>query len=109
MNKLLNKFFGNEEAEEEMMSDAAIKIKSDDIIIAKFKQKNEYKQSIRTSSEYLLIFFKIFIFFLVFQAYMAFKYAYITLGMQNLNHFTDVFNVTQYSQSDLILSCNVAK
>ena len=109
MNKLLNKFFGNEEAEEEMMSESAIRIKSDDIIIAKFKQKNEYKQSIRTSSEYLLIFFKIFIFFLVFQAYMAFKYAYITLGMQNLNHFTDVFNVTQYSQSDLILSCNVAK
>jgi hypothetical protein len=109
LNKLLNKFFGNEEAEEEMMSDTGIKINSDDIIIAKFKQKNEYKQSIRTSSEYLLIFFKISIFFFIFQGYMAFKYVYITLGMQNLDHFTDVFNVTQYSQSDLILSTNVAK
>jgi hypothetical protein len=109
LNKLMNKFFGNEEAEEEMMFDSSLKIKHDDIVIAKFKQKNEYKQSIRTSSEYLLIILKIFIFFFIFQAYMAFKYVYITMGMQNLNKFADVFNITQYSQCDLILSTNVAK
>ena len=71
LNKLLNQFFGNEEAEEEMMFDSSLKIKADDINIVKFKQKNEYKQSIRTSSEYLLILLKIFIFFVIFQAYMA--------------------------------------
>jgi len=35
LNKLLNKFFGNEESEEEMLSDSAIKIKPDEINIAK--------------------------------------------------------------------------
>jgi len=109
LNKLLNKFFGNEEAEEEMMADNSISIKDDEITIAKLKQKNEYKQSIRTSSDYLLIIFKIMIFFFIFQAYMIFKYIYINTGMKNIDHFTNVFNVTQYSQSDLILSLNVAK
>ena len=37
LNKLLNKFFGNEESEEEMLSDSAIKIKPDEINIAKCK------------------------------------------------------------------------
>ncbi len=35
LNKLLNKFFGNEEAEDEMLSDSFIKIKTDEINIAK--------------------------------------------------------------------------
>lgn len=35
LNKLLNKFFGNEEAEDEMLSDSSINIKSDEINIAK--------------------------------------------------------------------------
>jgi hypothetical protein len=112
LNKLLNKFFGNEDTEEEdedKMSDSLIKIKSDDIIIAKFKQKNDYKQSIRTSSEYILIFIKIFVFFFIFQAYMTFKYIFIAYGMSNMSHFTDVFNITQYSQTDLVKSIDVAK
>jgi hypothetical protein len=37
LNKLLNKFFGNEETEEEIMSDSGIKIKPDEINIAKCK------------------------------------------------------------------------
>jgi len=35
LNKLLNKFFGNEEAEDEMLSDSTIKINADEINIAK--------------------------------------------------------------------------
>lgn len=35
LNKLLNKFFGNEEAEDEMLSDSSIKIQADEINIAK--------------------------------------------------------------------------
>jgi len=37
LNKLLNKFFGNEEAEDEMLSDSSIKINPDEINIAKCK------------------------------------------------------------------------
>lgn len=35
LNKLLNKFYGNEEAEEEMLSESSILIKPDDIMISK--------------------------------------------------------------------------
>jgi hypothetical protein len=109
LNKLLNKFFGNEEAEEDMVADNTISVKDDDLMIGKLNQKNEYKQSIRTSSEYILILVKIIVFFFIFQAYMIFKYIYIDTAMKNVQHFTDVFNVTQYSQSDLVLSLNIAK
>jgi hypothetical protein len=116
LNKLLNKFFGNEEAEEEMMADSGLKMTSEDINISRckltinlVKTKVEYKQSIRTSSEYLLIFIRIGIFFFIFQAYMTFKYVYITFGMENMNHFTNVLNQTQYSQSDLLLSTDITK
>ena len=54
-------------------------------------------------------FVKIGIFFFIFQAYMTFKYIYVTFGMTNMNHYADVFNVTQYSQTHLLLGINVAK
>jgi hypothetical protein len=73
------------------------------------KQKTDYKQSIRTSSEYVLIFVKIGIFFFIFQAYMTFKYVYVTFGMTNIDRFTDVFNITQYSQTHLLLSIDISK
>jgi len=40
---------------------------------------------------------------------MTFKFIYVNEGLTKINHFTDVFNITQYSQSDLILSTNIAK
>jgi hypothetical protein len=73
------------------------------------KQKTDYKQSIRTSSEYVVIFAKIGIFFFIFQAYMTFKYIYVTFGMTNMSHYTDVFNATQYSQTHLLLAIDITK
>ena len=108
-NKLLNKFFGNEEAEEESVIDYSISMKEDDINIVKFKTKNEYKQSLRTSSEYLLNYIKIVIFFIVLEGYLAFKYCFGNVAMKNINQFAEVFNMTHYSQSDIILSLDVTK
>ena len=44
-NKLLNKFFGNEDNEEESQKDYQTNIKANDINIIKFKALNEYKTS----------------------------------------------------------------
>ena len=109
VNKLLNKFFGNEENEEESMVDYSSNIKPDDINIIKFKTKNEYKQSMKSSSQYLINYIKMVIFIVILQGYMVFKYTYNTRNMKNINKFTDVFNVTQYCQSDNILSLDVVK
>ena len=108
-NKLLNKFFGNEETEEESLVDYSTSIKQDDINITKFKTKNDYKQSLRTSSEYLLNYIKMVVFLVVIQGYLTFKYCYGNSAMKNINQFAQVFNVTHYSQSDIILSLDVAK
>lgn len=108
-NKLLNKFFGNEETEEESLVDYSTNIKQDDININKFKQKTEYKQSLRSSSEYLINYIKMIIFLIVIQGYLTFKYCYSNSAMKNINQFAQVFNVTHYSQSDIILSLDVTK
>jgi hypothetical protein len=84
-------------------------MKPDDINIIKFKTKNEYKQSMKSASQYLLNYIKMVIFFVILQGYLTFKYVYNTNNMKNINKFTDVFNVTQYCQSDNILSLDVVK
>ncbi len=40
---------------------------------------------------------------------MTFKYIYVNYGLTKINYFTDVFNATQYSQTNIILSTNIAK
>ena len=109
INKLLNKFFGNEENEEESTVDFSANIKEDDINIIKFKSKNDYNQSFRSSGEYLFNYIKLVVFFIVIEAYLTFKFCYNKVAMKNMNQFGKVFNITHYSQADLILSLNVIK
>lgn len=48
-------------------------------------------------------------FLVIFVAYMTFKYFYVIEGFEKIKKFSYVFNSTQYSQSDIILSTNIAK
>ena len=111
LNKLLNKFFGNEETEEEESKiEYTTSNKNEDIImITKFKQKNDYKQSIRNSSEYLMLFIQIALFLLCIEGYMTFKYFFIRKTLKNIKDYTDIFNITHYSESHLVLATNVFK
>lgn len=70
--------------------------------------KNDYKQS-KSSSEYLLISLRIGMFLAIFLAYMTFKYFYVIEGFERIRKFSYVFNSTQYSQSDIVLSTNIIK
>ena len=109
VNKLLNKFFGNEENEEESMKDYSTNIKPDDINIVKFKTKIEYKNSMQSSGEYLINYIKLLIFFIIIECYMGFKLLYYYYYMNNMSKFTDIYNLTQYCQSDIILSLDIMK
>ncbi len=111
LNKLLNKFFGNEESEEEESKSEFIpSSKNEDIImITKFKQKNDYKQSIKNSSEYLLAYIYIALFFASIQIYMTFKFFYVKNIMSNIKSFIIVYNISHYCESDTILKTNVYK
>jgi hypothetical protein len=53
-NKLLNKFFGNEDNDEESQQDYQANIKANDINIIKFKARNDYKTSVNKERTHLL-------------------------------------------------------
>ena len=89
--------------------DYSTNLKQDDININRFKQKKDYKQTLRTSTEYLLNYYKLVFFFIIIQAYLTFKFCYSNGVMKNINNFAHVFNVTHFSQSDIILSIDITK
>ena len=108
-NKLLNKFFGNEDNEEESQKDYQTNIKITDINIIKFKSPNEYKSNGNKNKEHLANFLKLIIFFIFLEVYMIFKYCYSNSNISNIKKYIDVFNLTQCSHVDTILSVDVLK
>ena len=108
-NKLLNKFFGNEDNEEESQKDYQTNIKVTDINIIKFKSPNEYKTNSKKNKEHLRNFMKLIIFFLILEAYITFKFCFSNSTINNNKKFIIVFNLTQNSHVDTVLSINVMK
>ena len=108
-NKLLNKFFGNEDNEEESQKDYQTNIKVSDINIIKFKAPNEYKSNGNKNNEHLGNFLKLILFFLFLEVYMIFKYCFSNSNIRNIKKYIDVFNSTQYSHVDIVLSVDILK
>jgi hypothetical protein len=77
--------------------------------IVKQSKPEAFKNSFKNNSNYVLTFIKLFVCFAVFQAYMIFKYVYISYTFDNVKYITTVLNYTEYTGSDLILSLNVEK
>ena len=108
-NKLLNKFFGNEDNEDESQKDYQTNIKITDINIIKFKSPNEYKSNGNKNKEHLTNFLKLIVFFLCLEIYMTFKYCFSNSNINNIKKYIDVFNLTQCSHIDTILSVDILK
>ena len=104
-NKLLNKFFGNEENEEESIAN----VKISDINIAKFKALNEYKDSSKRASSFIFYFVQLLILFFIFNLFILLKYINSLLYHRNAVKFTEVYNHTQFSHNYLILRLDVIK
>ena len=100
-NKLLNKFFGVDENEEESQQEYRTNIKPNDVNIAKFKALNEYK-SFNKKSNFGIYYFQLILFFLAFNGYLLFKYLKMNLYQNHMDNFLVVFNTTQFSQIFLI-------
>ena len=108
-NKLLNKFFGNEENEEETQLEYQANIKDSDINIIKFKAPNEHKSSMNKDKTNILIFMKLTFFLLFCNAYIVFKFCYTFDNIQNISKFTDVFNTTHTTHTNIILAIDILK
>ena len=108
-NKLLNKFFGNEENEEESQIEYRSNIKQNDINIAKFKALNEYKKSINKGGSIMFYLGLLITFFIIYELYIIFKYVKTNSYFFEVSKFTDVYNVTQICNNYILLRANVIK
>ena len=108
-NKLLNKFFGNEDNDEESQQDYQANIKANDINIIKFKARNDYKTSVNKDKTHLLNYLKLVIFFVIFEAYMIFKFYFSLVNINNMAKFVGVYNVTQNCQTSTLSNVDVVK
>ena len=108
-NKLLNKFFGNEENEEETHQDSITNIKANDINIAKFNSLHEYKTSLNKGESLMFYFGQLIVFFICFEIYMVLKYLNTLNHFSNVLKFLDIYNTTQISHTFIIIRLNVIK
>jgi len=108
-NKLLNKFFGNEENEEESQQEYIANVKLNDINIAKFKALNEYKASNKKASSFIFYFVQLLVLFFIFNIFILLKYINSLLYFRNVGRFTEVYNHTQFSHNYLVLRLDIIK
>ena len=108
-NQILNKFFGNEDNEEESQQEYQANIQPNDINIAKFKAANELNSSIIRAFSFINFIIIIVVFILINLLYLIISYFDFRDRMENIFHFISLFDKTNYSQSDFILSINIFK
>ena len=108
-NKILNKFFGNEEKEEESQQDYQANIQPNDINIVKFKSANEHNYSIKKALSFIVVIIIIFVFLLVYLIYFVLKYFFFRQKMNNIYNYILIFTKTNVAQNDYILCFDIFK
>ena len=105
-NKLLNKYFGNEENEEESHQDYQSNVQPNDINIVKFKSPT--KSSYSCFSLFVRI-AQLTMFLIIVEAYFIAKYIYTLSNFRNISKYIGVYDITQYTDSDIISTVDVVK
>ena len=108
-NKLLNKLMGNEDNEEENQKDYQTNIKEKDINIIKFKASNENKNKNKNNKKQIRDFIILIIFFIIYEAYIIFKFFYARNYIESVKKFLTVFNITYYSYIDIVINIDLSK
>ena len=108
-NKLLNKFFGNEENEEESQQYYQANIQPNDINIVKFKAANEYNYSVIKAFSFIQIIIIILVFLFLYLLYFVLKYFLFRQKMANIYNYILLLDKTSAAQTDYILSLDIFK
>ena len=108
-NKLLNKFFGNEDNEEESQQDYQSNIQQNDINIVKFKSANEYNLSIKRAFSFLNIILIIIIFVSINFLYFLIVFLDFESRMKSVYQFISLLDKNNKAQTHLLLSLNIFK
>ena len=109
-NKLLNKFFGVDEDEEESQKDFQTNLKPQDINIAKFKALNDYRiNNDNTSSSYLNYFIIMVISYGILNLIFLLKYLNTIFYYDNINKFIQIYNRTSFSEIYFVTTIDIMK
>ena len=109
-NKLLNKFFGNEDNDDdESQQDYQSNIQPNDINIVKFKSENEFNSSIKNAFSFLNIILIIHIYIIINLFYFLIAYIDNQGRHQKVNQFILLLDKNNLAQSHFVLSLNVIK
>ena len=108
-NKLLNKFFGNEDNEDDSQQDYQANIQPNDINIVKFKAVNEYNSSISKAFSFLSIIIILFIFLFFSLIFFIAKYLDFRNRMDKIFFFISLYEKLNYAQIDFILKIDIFK
>jgi len=108
-NKLLNKFFGNEDNDDESQQDYQSNIQPNDINIVKFKAVNEYNSSIKNAFSFLNIILIILIYIFINLYYFLVIHIDNQSRHQKVNQFILLLDKNNLAQSHFVLSLNVFK
>ena len=108
-NKLLNKFFGVDENEEESQHNYRANVTQNDINIAKFKTLNEFKSLNNKKNSFTFYFLQLIIFYFFYLIFFFIKYINRRFYYSNIEKFTIVYNSTQFSQIYLLTRIVIVK
>ena len=107
-NKLLNKYFGNDDKEEESQQEYITNLKPSDINIVKFKAASN-DSSIKKSFTFFNLIIMIIIFFLFYLFYFIVKCINYLEKMSEINKFIFLYQKNCAAQVNLILSIDIFK
>ena len=107
-NKLLNKFFGNDDKEEESQQEYRTNIKSSDINIVKFKAASN-NSSLKKSFTFFNLIIMIVVFLLLYFVYFVLKCFNYLDRMSEINRFIHLYQKNSAAQVNLILSVDIFK
>ena len=108
-NKLLNKFFGVDENEEESQQNYTTNVKPNDINITKFMALNEYKETNNKGNSFIFYYVQLVIFLTVFNFMLIFKYIDSRFYHNNINEYVKIYNCTRFSEIYLMTRIDIMK
>ena len=108
-NKLLNKFFGNEDNEEESQQEYQANVQPNDINIVKFKSVNEYHTSMTKENSFVQIFIGMIVFLILYLVYFIVKYINFRGRMEKIYEFINIYDKTNIANNEFMFSLNALK
>ena len=108
-NKLLNKFFGVDENEEESQQNYTTNVKPSDINITKFMALNEYKETNNKGYSFIYYYIYCIIFLLIFNIIMIVKYLDSLTYSKNIENYITIYNSTRFSEIYLMTRIDITK